>query len=1162
MATSRSDGQQSRSPHRIAEPTQFGAEVVEVVQDEDSGDDVLACALRGRVSESAESPIPLVDWQKKLVEEWKKERSTFTDLGAKVLYSLGFLDTPLGDFVRRYSHHMQPPPAAEAHYARKGDLLPIHPTCVKAGECGVSLQSQEWVKLMFTLINFNYCTGWTKPICVPMDTQLSPNQKLAIAEVAKAVEDNILCADLVPTYGEAKASLQSKKFDYSGNPVEYMQDLVADRVFPTWPRPGEAAIRCITDFLEGEVKEAMADPNQWILPLDLQPASSKKSIVRATEEEWYKICAEGYKRGLFCMVDDAEVPRDRAGHLVVNGAGGVTKLKEVNGQQVQLQRFISVLIPTNEMMMDLPGAQDTLPYVGQLTALYLAPDEELYLDSEDLQSAFNLFRVPRAWSPFFAYARKVDGRAFGRPDLGKVRPALCVVPMGWKSAVTLVQFAVRHIVFNLAKVPRATSLEKGLPIPEGDRLTVVYLDNFDQVRIMKAFGDGLAGSEDQMTESHKKFNEVCDELGLPRNAGKQLIGAACGGIQGGEFNGIAGTIKVGREKLQNFVAISLALITSPVVTEFQVRHWIGKAAFIATFRRPLFAILQEVFGLLEKCKTRGQALSPAVMDEILCFVGLATQSQSELRADLSPVISCTDASPSGGGSAIAVKFKNKSLVVPEELPARDVCGCCGTGFETRDPQRRVYQCPRKCGERFCSAICAADHTESGCNRADFFAPKFGERFSGPRYPLTKACGLAGIAIQKPLDKLVSGDEWDILTEQGKKRLAEAEADPALKAEHWAPECRTFSRARGRWIQLPDTTWIQGPRQVRSSEEPWGFEELSRGDAIAVRQGNTYMKRSLKGLTQRHKAGGVASLEHPYNSFIWDTEEIERLRLSGDWYLSVYSHCCFGGERVKWTHLLHNSPYLHRALHKPDCPGHENLRQYRVHWSPDGQLSFDTSLEAEYPWGFCVTYAHALAAHLRAITPAPVGEYPYTLESLVYTQVRGATRGLQDEAHVNRVVAAVCHTLQEMTEGNEGTHLQWLLRNVGLRGTDVRITVPDEQIQKEVVHPYPAFRWLWRTVLSYPWSSEQHINLLEVTAVLTEFRRRLRDPTNIKLRFMNIVDSLVTYYAITKGRSGSKRLNRTLRRLMALNIASKSVLISLWTLSKWNYADAASRRFEK
>ena len=84
-------------------------------------------------------------------------------------------------------------------------------------------------------------------------------------------------------------------------------------------------------------------------------------------------------------------------HLVVNGAGGVTKIKEINGQQVQLQRFFSVLIPMNEMMMELPGAQDTLPYVGQLTSLYL-----LYLGSEDLQSAFNFLRVPRAWSPCFA----------------------------------------------------------------------------------------------------------------------------------------------------------------------------------------------------------------------------------------------------------------------------------------------------------------------------------------------------------------------------------------------------------------------------------------------------------------------------------------------------------------------------------------------------------------------------------------------------------------------------------------------------------------------------------------------------------------------------------------------------------------------------------------
>eukprot|EP00435_Cladocopium_sp_Y103_P053881 s1018_g17.t1 len=395
---------------------------------------------------------------------------------------------------------------------------------------------------------------------------------------------------------------------------------------------------------------------------------------------------------------------------------------------------------------------------------------------------------------------------------------------------------------------------------------------------------------------------------------------------------------------------------------------------------------------------------------------LATQAQSELRAKLSPIISCTDASPSGGGLAIATNFKSKSLVVPEELPEKASCACCGTGFAGLDPERRLYMCPRRCGERFCSALCVADHSK-----------------------------------------------------------------------------------------------------------------------------------------------GIASLEHPFNSYVWDAEEVEAMRSSGDWFETSYSHCCFGGTRVKWTLLFHNSLFLHQALHKPDCLGHSDLESYRVTWTADGQLSFDTAMEAEYP---CVTYAHALAAHLRSITPEPVGTYPRTLQSLICTQVRGATRGLQDEQHVIRVVSAVCHVLSNMTENEEENHMRWLMRQVGLRGTDVRITVPTEQIQREVVHPYPAFRWLWRTVLSYKWSAEQHINVLKVTAVLTEFRRRLRDVDNINVRFFNIVDSMVTYYAVTKGRSGSKRMNRTLRRIMALNLASKSVMFSLWTLSKWNFADAASRRFER
>jgi len=57
--------------------------------------------------------------------------------------------------------------------------------------------------------------------------------------------------------------------------------------------------------------------------------------------------------------------------------------------------------------------------------------------------------------------------------------------MGWHSAVGLVQEAVRDVVFQRAGVPRSISTEKNRPLPEGKSFAVVYLDNFDEIEIIK-----------------------------------------------------------------------------------------------------------------------------------------------------------------------------------------------------------------------------------------------------------------------------------------------------------------------------------------------------------------------------------------------------------------------------------------------------------------------------------------------------------------------------------------------------------------------------------------------------------------------------------------------------------------------------------------------------
>ena len=47
-------------------------------------------------------------------------------------------------------------------------------------------------------------------------------------------------------------------------------------------------------------------------------------------------------------VDEDTIPRNNRGHLIVNGAGAVSKKKVRNGVEAEVQRFISNLIPIND----------------------------------------------------------------------------------------------------------------------------------------------------------------------------------------------------------------------------------------------------------------------------------------------------------------------------------------------------------------------------------------------------------------------------------------------------------------------------------------------------------------------------------------------------------------------------------------------------------------------------------------------------------------------------------------------------------------------------------------------------------------------------------------------------------------------------------------------
>ena len=115
-------------------------------------------------------------------------------------------------------------------------------------------------------------------------------------------------------------------------------------------------------------------------------------------------------------------------------------------------------------------------------------------------------------------------------------------------------------------------------------------------------------------------------------------------------------------------------------------------------------------------------------------------------------------------------------------------------------------CPARCQKKFCSIECLLAHHEV-CSGSSSAGLSFGEGFCGKRAPLTWAAASQGIPIIKPYDKLRDVSD-DFFLDSGISSLGRFD-DANLGAEHWSPDCKLMSRARGRPIVLDGGGVIKG-----------------------------------------------------------------------------------------------------------------------------------------------------------------------------------------------------------------------------------------------------------------------------------------------------------------------------------------------------------------
>eukprot|EP00435_Cladocopium_sp_Y103_P027041 s1014_g6.t1 len=801
------------------------------------------------------------------------------------------------------------------------------------------------------------------------------------------------------------------------------------------------------------------------------------------------------------ILADDQLHKDRSGHYITIGAGGVPARSPSGDGRYEVQLFVPTMEAVNEHSDRLPGERESFMYGGQLVGVINRDAEHIFADLGQLTSVLSTFAIPDSWLPHFAFSKKVCASAFGGARGVMVRPAWARLPGSWKNSLTLMESAIFQLVFIRCGIPRAvpTAELSRLPSPE-QVLEVDCIDHIRDLRLLK----GLCNDLEAGTSHHiRRFGEVCESLKLPVDQARQLLESLTRGLEVLVVDEHNGEIQVAGSEVETFVSLTLGLLQSEVWKGRHFCRWLGKALFLASVHRPLLSILETV--LPRAVERAPYDFTPAKkeLEEIICFAVASAQAASLQKFRVSPEISRSLISPTGGFRSVAKEFMDRSLVVPPATPPRNSCAGCGRALALEMSQAPIFPCPRACGEVGCSIRCSQSHFEMGeCGRKSFAVPRFGERFSGKNYPLTTAVALAGGAVQRPLDIEIDDNAWDYFSEPGKEALEFLEEDPSLRWRYWAPESFTFQKSGWRpGVQGPEKGKgrRKGPTRFRTEEQPWGVDKLGRDDQVKVRQENKMAKRSLKSLETADRQGGFAGLEHPFDSYLWDTEEVDVIRSRPGFMFTSWSYCCYGGQETRWVSLLHNSPRVHQALHCPRC-----------HCSSSGNRPSDPdSADLEYPWQLCVSLAGAILTDLRALMIPPLGTAQFDLPHLLYNQIMGAARGLQSEDVVYKLVVEVESMVRHMDAGDEQKHLATFVRKQKARGSGFEFSAPAEATNgRGVLTPYPAFRWSWEDFQEIKSPLEQEVSVAQMVLILAELRRRAKSLEHFGQVYVNLVDCIV------------------------------------------------------
>ena len=430
------------------------------------------------------------------------------------------------------------------------------------------------------------------------------------------------------------------------------------QVEPALPKVGQAAQVDAWALAEGHMKEISANPDQVLLPQSEWPARFEQTrVLIQNDEEWDKLCTGLWARGVIRPMDDSEVIRDQHGMSLAGGLFGIGKGKFIQDAPVQelqeVLRLICNFPPSNAVQIKVEGDVGGLPYQGNWQFISVGNESTFFWHSEDMVSSFWLFFLPKVWGKLFMISKLARGSIFGlAEDLVKI--CLTVIPMGWISAVGIVQYLHRRLVKLTESIPQHLELRRDGPAPTDL--------NFNMSEFYEVYVDNLDGGESATDDPARRWMTI-----QPSNLQKWILAVRSTGerlgviyaedekrVQGAWLGQTLGAEVDGKKKeIRPLVCRSLELMGQTlwlpprrqVTKDLEV---LCGCLNVVQFRRQIAGSLDTLWDALFE-STPGDARWIIAFDNLLRLMVLTPLAVNKLDHDTDPVVTASDASERGAG---------------------------------------------------------------------------------------------------------------------------------------------------------------------------------------------------------------------------------------------------------------------------------------------------------------------------------------------------------------------------------------------------------------------------------------------------------------------------------------------------------------------------------